>query len=113
MPEDTLDRLLKNEKIMDHLKSRKQNLHDMFMNLYQAYQQYHPNESVDGVVMDNLVWEIVKLDPIVSSFFLEHNEYMEELKNKLDDGIASKRIVKKIRGILKQEYPDEFSSLTY
>lgn len=82
----------------------------MFLNLVQAYKRLHKDAAVDRVVMDHLIWEIIKIDPIISSFLLENELYVNDLKVRLEDGTASPRIVKKVREILAKEYRDEFAS---
>ena len=100
MKEDALDRILERYGLYKSLYEKREEIVLTIGHLLNAMKTYH-----DGLtgkssleVLEKLIWDIVKFDPLIVSAFIENERFdLDELKEY--GGLVSRKIVAKILSI--------------
>ena len=110
MSEDQLDHQLTRSGLRQHFESKKEPYFTMISHFLETWKAVYPHVEISSEVINRLIWEIIRVDPLVSTFFLANDgQYYEEFA-KFEFGFVSKRMVNTIKNFIKQDHADLFES---
>jgi hypothetical protein len=101
LKEDALDRILERCGLYKSLYEKREEIVLTLGHLFNAVKTYHGESSDKNTseeVIEKLIWDLVKFDPLIVSTFIENERFdLNELKEY--GGLVSRRIVLKILSI--------------
>ncbi len=111
---DDLDELIGRAKVYEYLETQKDSYYNLLIYLIKCWNENYPDEeTIDLTVIESWIWEIIRMQKKISTFFFQHPDpyYDEWFRIRYDLTNAPKRIVKRIIKIIKDNHPGEFDNL--
>lgn len=111
MEKDAIDRLLERAGVYKRLDEKKEKLNETVTRLIDCYNCYHGSniEQTQIELLQRLIWDIIRVDPIISSFFVSYADKFELSELKSYGGVISERITQRIlrdiagQGLIKKK----------
>ena len=98
--------ILKNEKVLYFIKSKKEELRKVFVSLVDAFEQLFPNTPLKLDVIGALMWDIIKYESRIVNVYILHDFGLESWANYGGTNLVSIRIVDSILETLEVDLGD-------
>ena len=101
---DALGDMLKRDGVIEALVKKKGALRESVASLINAYKQFFPDAPVRSSVLEPLIWNVLRWDNTIRSFFLLHDFDLDELDSYC--GPIAERVVFEALKLLETDLGD-------
>jgi hypothetical protein len=104
LEEDALDKLLSRHGVYKRLKKKKPFILRSVTLIFESFRVYHGTTVTNIEILQKLVWDILRVDPVIYSFLVENADRFD-LKDESENygGPVSKRLAQKALLFAKEE----------